>query len=113
MNRNAEHETRKDIAAAANEASQRRPVGGAAAFDIARTDDQVSGLDSVQKIWEIAGIMREIGVHFKCGIVLMLNSVFEPGDVRRAETQLACAVHNMHLPILRRNLIGQPTSPGR
>src|ERR1700682_3611007 len=38
VDRNTEHETRKDIAAAANKASQGRPVGSAPAFDIARTD---------------------------------------------------------------------------
>src|SRR5260370_31951817 len=71
VNRKAEHETRKDIAPAADEAPQGRPVRGAAAFDIARTDHKVGIFDLSQEVREIARFMRKISIHLNTRIVLV------------------------------------------
>src|SRR5712692_1091920 len=105
--RNAEHETRKDIAPATDEAPQGRPVRGATTLDIARTDHKVGILDLSQEVWKIARVMRKIGIHLKSRIILVFNGVFEPGDISCTQAQLPRAMHDLDLLILCLNLVGK------
>src|SRR6266566_881473 len=69
--------------------------------------DQVGIFNLLQKVREIAWVMRKVGIHLECGIISTLNGIFKPCNVGGAKTEFTGAVQYVDLRILCMNLVGE------
>src|SRR5579885_954100 len=106
-NLQAQHRAGKNVAAPADKAPKKRPVGRAPSRNIAGADHQVGLLNLFQEIGQIARIMRKIGVHLKGGIIAIRKGVLEASDIRRTQAKFAAAMQDMHARILRAHFLRQ------
>ncbi len=97
---------REDIAAAADEFAQPRPIGRTPAFDIARPNHQIGVLGQREELWQVDGIVREIGVHLEDEVVALLDGVMEASDIRGSQAHLAGAMQHVNGAIARGQFVG-------
>ena len=104
---NTEHGAGKDIATAADELAQWRPVGRAAAIDVARADDEIGVLRERQEVGQVFGIVRVVGVHLEDELVAVLDGIVKAEYVRGAQAHLAGAVQRADPRIRRADLVDE------
>ena len=86
-----------------------RPVAHRPAVDVARADHQVrAGVDGVEQPVQLFGRVAAVGVHLDQHRVLATQTPREAGQVRRAQTVLGGAVHDVHaVRVGQGQLVGQ------
>ena len=70
-------------------------VDGAAAGHVARPDHHVVAVEALQQVGDVAGVVREIGVHGADRIEAQFGCPADAGDVRGAQAQLGRPVHHV------------------
>ena len=74
-----------------------RPVADRSALDVARADHQIrTTVDGVEQAVQLLGRVAAVGVHLDQDRVLATQTPREAGQVRRAQTVLGRAVHDVH-----------------
>ena len=79
------------------------PALDAAAGDVARADDDVGAVvERAHEVGQVPDVVREVGVHLEEAVVALGEPLLERLDVRRAEAELAGAVHDVDVRVARR-----------
>ena len=86
-----------------------RPVADRSAGDVARADGQIrAAVDGVEQSVQLLGRVAAVGVHLDQHRVLATQAPGKPGQIRRAQSVLACAVHHVHpVRVGQRQLVGE------
>jgi hypothetical protein len=84
----AEQHAGVEVREAREQAPAPRPVGHAAARDIARPDHQVGLCRGFQHVRQVARMVAVIAVHRDHAVVALVERVAEAGEIRRAEPEL-------------------------
>src|SRR5262249_34188967 len=110
----AHEEAHQVVDAAADQGAGERPVGDAAAGDVARADHHVVPPHAGQHGGEVAGVVAEVGVHGHQVVVAGLQRVAHAGDDGRAQAELARPVYGVDVGVGGGELVGQlPGAVGR
>lgn len=109
--RDAEDGAGVEATATAEDLAAYRPVACAAAFDVARTEDEIGVLESGKETGEIVWIVGEVAIHLLEDLVVAVESVAKAVEVSGAKAEFSGASENEDAIVLLSALFGEIACP--